>query len=431
MTTATRTAVETERVHDERIAGVVREMGRSQTVTFLEPVQEPLFCPIISVDDHLLEPPDLFEGRLPEKFADVAPRMVFDEVGLPWWHIDGTEIPNRMINGAAGRVIAEWGPCGSTFDEFRRGVWDPKMRVHDMDFVGVWASLCFPSEVWGFSGTRFSQVSDPEFGLACLRAYNDWVLDEWCAAAPERFIPCQLPWYGDVEVAAAEIRRNAERGFRSVSFSENPEGRGYPNVYDRWWDPFFRACAETGTVINLHVGTSGSTRFPCSSTTMAAAVALFPESGIESLVDWIFARVPLRFPDIKIALSEAGVSWVPMVLERLARADRQRGSAMNDWPADAPSPQEIALRNFWFTSIEDPSAFRALDIIGEDRVMVETDYPHYDSTWPDCQSMVASELAHLDPAVIRKVCFENAARLYRHPFPPAEMIAASQVGAAG
>jgi predicted TIM-barrel fold metal-dependent hydrolase len=413
---------------DRLVGQAVREAGRAPTVTFLEVEPEPIFCPLISVDDHVLEPPNLFRTRLPRKFADRAPRIELDDVGLPWWHIDGAVIPNLMLNGASGRAIAEWGLCGATYEEFRRGVWDPKHRLADMDLAGVWASLCFPSDVWGFAGTRFATFADTEFGLACLRAYNDWHIEEWCGTAPDRFIPCQLPWLLDPELAAGEIRRNAERGFRAVSFSENPEGRGLPNIYDHWWDPFFRACEETDTVVNLHVGTSGSTRLPCSSTTMAAAVALFPESAIEALVEWIFAGVPLRFPRLQIVLSEGGASWVPMALERLARADRQRGSAMNDWPLDAPSPQELALRNFSFTSIEDPSAFKALDIIGADRVMLETDYPHFDSTWPTSQRMVASELSHLDPTVVRQVCFENAADRYRHPQPPAELVAASYLG---
>jgi predicted TIM-barrel fold metal-dependent hydrolase len=273
-------------------------------------------------------------------------------------------------------------------------------------------------------------MGDPDLGQACLRVYNDWMLEEWCGAAPDRYIPCQLPWLADAEAAAQEIYRNADRGYRSVSFSENPEGLGFPSIYSKSWHPFFRACEETSTVVNLHVGSSGVRHMPSSDSTMATITALFPESGIETLLDWTFARIPLTFPDIQIVLSEAGVSWVPMALERMSRAHRQRGSKLNDWPADAPAPHELALRNFSFTSIEDPSAFRLLDLIGEDRVMVETDYPHFDSTWPNSQAMIRSELSGLDGRIIRKVCFENAARTYRHPPPPNEMIRSSAVGMA-
>ena len=391
-----------------------------------EPAAEQLFCPIISVDDHALEPPTMFEGRLPSRLQDQAPFVRTGANGLPMWVIDGAEWPITMANGAAGIEMSDWGFFCISFDEMRAGVRDPIARLHDMDLAGVWSSLCFGSTVWGFAGTKFSTMDDPEVGLASLKAYNDWVIEEWCAATLDRYIPCQLPWLRDPAAGAAEILRNAERGFRAVSFSENPEGLGFPNIYSRSWDPFFAACEETATVVNLHVGSSGSTRQPCTSSHSDVSVALFPLSGIEALVDWIYAGVPMRFPRLKVALSEAGVSWVPMALERLHRAKvHDVGDA---WPGGSLSPEEIVHRNFVFCSIEDPSSFRALDIIGEDNVMVETDYPHFDTTWPGCQAMIRSELDGFPPAIIRKMCFENAARTYRVGPPPDALIARSQVG---
>ena len=412
---------------DDFITAEVRRSGRSETVTFIdEPDPEPLFCPMISVDDHALEPPTLFEGRVPAKFEDRVPYIEVAENGLPWWVVDGKPLPIIFANGAAGRVAEEWGTFGVTYDECRRGVWDPVARLHDMDLTGVWSSLCFGSTVWGFAGTRFSKMDDPEVGLASLRAYNDWMIEEWCAAAPDRYIPCQLPWLRDAEIAAEEIRKNAERGFRAVSFSENPEGLGFPNIYDDSWDPFFRACEETQTVVNLHVGSSGTVHKPCSSSNVNVNVALFPLSGIEALIDWVYAEIPVKYPNLTIALSEAGVSWVPMALERLKRAARHAvGGA---WPGGDLTPVELVRRNFVFTSIEDPSAFQALDVVGEDNVMVETDYPHTDSTWPGSQAMIRGELEGLSDEVIRKVCYENAGRIYRTPMPPDDLIARSEVG---
>jgi predicted TIM-barrel fold metal-dependent hydrolase len=418
----------TQTADDFETAEVLRS-GRTPTVTFIpEPEAEPLFCPMISVDDHALEPPTLFENRVPAKFKDAAPFIETREHGLPWWVIEGVARPIIMANGAAGRVMSEWGTYGIAYDEVRPGVWDPKARLHDMDLTGVWASLCFGSTIWGFAGTKFSKMKDPELGLACLRAYNDWMIDEWCATAPDRYVPCQLPWLLDPPTAAEEIRRNAERGFRAVSFSENPEGLGFPNVYDPVWEPFFRACEETETVVNLHVGSSGSVRRPCSSSLVDVLVALFPVSGLEALIDWIYAGIPVKYPKIKIALSEAGVSWVPMALERLRRASRH--DVGGNWPKEAPDPDTLVHRNFFFTSIEDPSSYRSLDIIGENNVMVETDYPHYDSTWPDSQQMIRGELEGLPADLVRKICYGNAARLYRTPLPPAELIARSEVGSA-
>jgi predicted TIM-barrel fold metal-dependent hydrolase len=416
---------------DEYVVKKVREYGRSGPVTFIdEPAPEAVFCPIISVDDHLLEPGDLFERRLPAKLRDRAPRLGPGEEGAPWWQVEDTSVPILMVNGASGRTMTEWSLTASRpEDEFRRGVWDSKARLHDMDLGGVWASLCFPSTLFGFAGWRYAKMADQEVGLACVKAYNDWMLEEWCGVAPDRYIPCSVPWLSDAEEGAREIYRMAGLGVHAVSFSENPEGLGFPNIYDRVWDPFFRACEETGTVVNLHVGSSGTTHMPSTSSHEAVSTALFPVSGLEALMDWVYSGILLRFPNLTIALSEAGVSWVPMAVERLRRAYRQAAGVGKGWPQDGPTPMEIVERNFVFTSIEDPSGFQLLDLIGDHKVMVETDYPHYDSTWPQCQAMIRTELEGLSPAVVRKVCFENAARIYQHPLPPPELLAASEVGA--
>ena len=133
--------------------------------------------------------------------------------------------------------------------------------------------------------------------------------------------------------------------------------------------------------------------------------------------------------DCKVVLSEAGLSWVPMVAERLRRAHRHV-PASEVWSASDPDPVELLHRNFWFASLEDPAGFSMLDRIGVDHVMVETDIPHMDSTWPGCQGMLRSEMVGLAPDTIKKVAYENACALYRHPLPPAELIAAADFGLA-
>jgi predicted TIM-barrel fold metal-dependent hydrolase len=409
---------------DEFIAREVARQGRATTVTFIDPPEpEPLFCPIISVDDHAMEPPNLFQDRLPASLRDRGPRVETTDDGLPWWIVDDARLPIIMTNAAAGRPKSEWGTVGVAYEDMWPGVYDSRARLADLDAAGTWATLCFGSTLWGFAGGRFADMADPALGLASLQAYNDWMIDEWCAADPDRYIPCQLPWLRDPVQAAEEIRRNADRGFRAVSFSENPEGLGYPNVYDQVWEPFFRACEETGTVINLHVGSSGSVPQPCSSSHVEVNAALFPVSGIEAIVDWIYAGIPTKYPDLQIVMSEAGVSWVPMVLERLQRS--YRNQIAGPWPGGDLTPRELVQRNFFFTSIEDPSGFRQLDIIGEDNVMVESDYPHFDTTWPQVQSMIRYQLEHLPHDTVRKVCFENAARVYRWSNPPEEWVARS------
>ncbi len=382
---------------------------------------------IVSVDDHVVEPLDLFD-RAPGKLRDGLPTVWRDDDGIPYWVVDGQKLGITVPNGAAGRPMSEWNSAAQKLEDFRLGVHDARARLADMDTCGVWASLNFPSIPWGFTGWRFAKMENRAAGRVAFEVYNDWML-EWCSAAPERFIPCQIAWLADPQLAAADIRRNAERGFVAVSFSENPEGLGFPSLYSGHWDPFFAACEETGTVVNLHVGSSGMTQQPSSASPVDVTVALFPVNGMMALVDWIYSKIPVRFPGLKIAMSEAGVSWVPALIERLGRAYRQAETS-TCWTPQDPDPVEIVGRNFWFTSIEDPSGFRALDLIGEDRVMVETDYPHCDTTWPLCQDMIRRELHHLPAATIQRVCFRNAAALYRHAEPPSEWLARSVIGAA-
>lgn len=413
---------------ETRVLGNRALKGRSRSVTFnAEPEPESLFCPIISVDDHLLEPPDLFETRVPSRIRASAPRVEVAEDGVPWWIIGDSRFPLLTVEGAAGRDFREWSLSTAAYEDFRAGVRDPKARLHDMDISGVWASLCFPSTMWGFAGTRFSKMDDSEVGLACLRAYNDFVLEEWCAVSRERFIPCQLAYMRDPKIAAAEVYMNAERGFRSISFSENPEGIGFPSIYDTYWDPFLRACEETETVLNLHVGSSGQTTRPSTVSSDEVSSVLFPLNSFAALVDWIYARVPLRFPDIQISMSEGGISWVPMAYERLRRSHARDGSDDRQWPTGAPTPMELVGRNFYFTSIDDPSGFRLIDSIGADRIMLEVDYPHPDTTWPKSQELFRMELSGLDADTIRKVCYRNAAQIYRHPEPPPEWIERSEL----
>jgi hypothetical protein len=97
------------------------------------------------------------------------------------------------------------------------------------------------------------------------------------------------------------------------------------------------------------------------------------------------------------------------------------------WDRSDPSPVDLLRKNFWFASIEDPSLFQSPAGVDLNHVMVEVDYPHADTTWPDAQDMVRRELQHLDAATIKRICFENAAALYRHPLPQAELLARSEV----
>jgi predicted TIM-barrel fold metal-dependent hydrolase len=271
---------------------------------------------VISVDDHLIEPPDLFDGRLPAKLADRAPRIVETDDGTQAWEYDGARYPNVGLNAVVGRPRAQWSMEPARFDEMRPGCYDIDARIADMDLAGIWASLCFPSLIAGFCGTVFSQTSDPDLGLAVLRAWNDWHLDVWAGSHPDRIIPLQLPWLPDPQLAAEEVRRNAERGFKAVSFPELPSKAKVGSLHSGVWDPFLAACEETGTVVCLHTGSAQWAPIPSPDAPFEVFPTLFPANAMVSTADWLWSGVPLRFPDLAIALSEGGLGWVTMLAER-------------------------------------------------------------------------------------------------------------------
>src|SRR5712671_3321999 len=166
---------------------------------------------LVSVDDHVVEPPDLFEGRLSSKHADVAPKLVRKESGIDVWQFMGSELPNIGLNAVAGRPPEEYAMDPQSFDDMRTGCYDIHDRVQDMNANGLLGSLCFPSFPQ-FCGQLFARTKDKDVALAMVQAYNDWHIDEWCGTHQGRFIPCPLPAIWDPQVLANEVRRTAAKG---------------------------------------------------------------------------------------------------------------------------------------------------------------------------------------------------------------------------
>jgi len=379
---------------------------------------------LISVDDHLIEPPDMFEGRLPAKFADRAPVLI-DHQGVPAWKLEDKILPNFGLNAVAGRPPEEWNDEPRRWDEMRKGCWQIDARIADMDLNGVYASVCFPSRVAGFGGARFSEMHDKELGLACARAWNDWHLEEWARPYPDRIIPLQVPWLRDPEIAASEVRANAERGFKTVTFLDNPAALGLPPIWDHYWEPFLRACEETKTVISIHIGASGLSLSEFrvedldSARMGAIATATTLVVGINAAVTWIYGGVCTKFPGLKITLAESGAGWVPALLDRLEYMQGHAGAAFaKAWADKDVSPAETLLRNFWFCAFDDYAAIAQRSRIGPENILMEVDYPHGDGTWPDSQEHIARLLDGCTDAEKAAMTHLNAAALFRHPLPP-------------
>jgi predicted TIM-barrel fold metal-dependent hydrolase len=388
-------------------------------VSFLpEPDRRDRRFTVISADDHVVEPPDTFEGRVEQRFAERAPRVV-EKDGAQYWVFDGAEFPNVGFNAVVGRPVDEYSFEPARFDHMRRGAWDIHARIADMDINGIYASLNFPSFLPGFAGQRLQTTTkDPDLALAVVRAWNDWHLEAWAAPYPDRIIPCQIPYFLDPAVGAEEIRRNAERGFKAVSFTESPAQLGLPSLHTDYWDPIMAACAETGTVVNLHIGSSGTSPATSADAPSDVVGVLFFAYAMFAAVDWLYSKLPVRYPDLKICLSEGGIGWVAGLMDRLDHMLMYH-EMYGTWVDIDLTPAEVLRRNFYYCAVEDPSSFALRDRIGTDHILVEQDYPHCDSTWPNTQMVLAEELAGLPEADVRAITWENASRLYRHPVPEA------------
>jgi predicted TIM-barrel fold metal-dependent hydrolase len=373
---------------------------------------------IISVDDHLVEPPDMFEGRLPAALQQLAPKVVETEEGHEVWEFDGQIFMQVGLNAVVGRPRQDWKVEPTRFEEMRPGCYRIDDRVRDMDINGVWASLNFPSQITGFCGSVFSRCADPELGLAVTRAWNDWLFEEWYSPYPERIIPLGITFLADPEAGAAEIRRNADRGFVSVALPEQPHRIGYPSLHSGYWDPVVRACAETDTVISLHVGSAGMAPMADDSPMVQLGATLFGQMSLSACADWLWSRYPVKFPDVKIAMSEGGIGWVAMLIDRLENIVDRSGYGKH-FSKDGMRPAEVLRRNFWFCTIDDPSTLCTRETIGVDNICFETDYPHGDGTWPDSQDVFAEFYGDLPADEIAMISHENAAALFRHPLPAA------------
>jgi len=387
---------------------------------------------LISVDDHILEPPHLWVDRVAAKDRDRAPHMETVD-GMDCWVYDGKRYPSSGLSAVAGKSKEEFSPEPLPYSEMRRGCYDPTARLEDMDRAGILASLCFPT-ITRFCGQLFMEASDREFGFECLQHYNDWIVEDWCAAAPGRYIPLMLIPMWDPPLAAKEMERMAARGVTAFAFSENPAPIGLPTIHDvnRYWDPVMATANEIGMVASMHVGSSSQVPQIAPDSPFMANLAWGAVRTSGAMLSWLFSGLFQRFPNLKIALSEGEIGWMPYFLERAEQVlDKQRywvmrGQKFMDHAKsdlgvvdlDTLNIRELFREHVFGCFIEDHHGIASIDEIGEDNIMCETDYPHSDSTWPNCITAVKKVIGHLPAETQYKLLRANAERLYR--FTPAE-----------
>lgn len=367
---------------------------------------------LISIDDHVVEPPNMFDAHVPAKYKDQAPKNQKNEWGHDVWTFQGQAMGTVGLNAVVTWPKEEWGLDPTGFAEMRPGAYDIHERVRDMNRNGIFQSMCFPSFA-GFSGRYFQQAEDQDLALIMLSAYNDWHIDEWCAAYPGRFIPLAIVPVWNQKAMVAEVHRVAAKGCRAITMPELPHIQGLPSYHDlEYWGPLFEACSELGVVMCLHIGQG------------FAAINMAPGAPIDNMIilatqvstlaaqDLLWGGAFFKYPDLKVAWSEAGIGWIPFYLDRCDRHYTNQVWLGHDFKGKMPS--EIFREHSLACYVTDPTALKVRHEIGMDIIAWECDYPHSDSIWPDAPEFLINEFngASLTDAEMNKITWENTARFF-------------------
>ena len=378
---------------------------------------------LISVDDHVIEPPNVWVDRAARADRDRVPHVV-EEDGVSVWRYGDKRITVPSLFAQAGRDEADITPGLMSYSEMRPGYFNASARTEDMDTDGIIASLCFPT-IPRYCGQTFLEAKDRELALACVKAYNDWTIDEWAGGAPGRFIPLIITPLWDPSLAAVEVERCAGRGAKAVSFSENPAKLGLPSLHDRagYWDPLLAAINDTGLPICIHFGSSSMVPTTADDAPIFVSALLSPLNLTYAAADWLFSGKLERYPNLKICLSEGGIGWMPYIIERAEYVmDHMRwartyepydyGGTRHENLGPAESPSDLFRRHIYGCFIDDRFGVDNIDAIGADHVMMESDYPHGDGTFPHSLANAQRLLAGLDPAVRHQIMQGNARRVF-------------------
>lgn len=367
---------------------------------------------LVSVDDHICEPADMFDAHVPPRYRTFAPRVVDEPDGSQQWYYGAIRGRNLGLNAVAGKPPELFNVNPTRYEHMRPGCYDVHARVRDMSAGGQLAGLNFPN--WtGFSGQVLNQGPDREVNLVMIKAYNDWHLDEWCGAHPDRFIPCGILPLFDADAAATEVRRLAAKGCHAVTFSENPAGLGMPSIHSGAWDPLFAACCDVGTVLCCHVGSSSKSASTAPDAPAPVAMNLSSTMAIYTLGDLLWAEFWHRFPTLRFALTEGDIGWIPYFLQRAEHTlVRHNGWMHHDRPQGL-GPTELFRERILCCFIDDAVGLELLDHFSVDNVCWESDFPHSDSSWPRAPERLAPLLDGRPREVVDKLTHRNAMRHYR------------------
>lgn len=370
---------------------------------------------LVSVDDHVIEHPRVWLDRMPSKYQEAAPRIERMDDGNDWWIYEGEKAGNFALNAVAGKEYKDFGMDPRSYDDMLPGCYRIEDRIRDMDIEGVHAQLCFPN-FGGFAGSTLQKSKDMDLATECVRAYNDFILDEWCAYDPERQIPLLTLPYWDVEACNAEFDRTVPLGAKSFTFPELPDRIGLPSWHTDHWDSLLARANEANIPLSLHFGSGGAPTVSPegSSTNFLIAIAAFGTQSMLTTIELLYSPVFHKFPNLRMALSEGGIGWLPYVLERMETV-WQRHRWYND------VNREVGPRELWDRGhlggcfISDEAGIEARHTIGVDKIMFESDYPHSDSNWPHTRKLLTEALVDVPDDECRAMVEDNARKFYNFP----------------
>lgn len=370
---------------------------------------------LLSADDHLIEHSRVWQDRLPSRYLDIGPRIVEEPnpkgEGLPIevWHYEGRRYPELGLNSVAGKKPEDFGIEPVRYSDMIPGCYDPKARLVDMDLDGVHGALCFPTFPH-FAGSVFVEGVDKELAELCVRAYNDFVIDEWCATAPDRFIPLVILPLWDTAACIREIHRTAAKGAKAITFPESGVPMGFPSFHTDHWDGVFSAAEETGMPLCMHFASSGYEPVTAPDAPFAVMIALFGCNSMYATADLLFSPVFHRHPKLKIVFSEGGIGWIPYLLERIDRTWEKHRYYQNINQTVRPS--DLFRRHIYGCFIMDLHGIESRHKVGIDNITWECDYPHSDSFWPRSRELAVEAFANVPDDEVHKMVELNFRRIF-------------------
>ncbi len=370
---------------------------------------------MISVDDHIIEPPDMFERHAPAALRDKAPKVVIAK-GEQCWSFEDEVLPTRFgLNAVAGRRREEYGMEPTAYAQLRRGCYDIHARVGDMNANGTLGSLCFPTFT-KVAGEVWLEAKDKNLARIMIEAYNDWHYHDWCNTYPGRFIPLATVPAWDAQLCANEVRRVARMGFKAITFSQNPSALGLPSFHSGAWDPMWKACCDENIVVAIHFGAGGGMRFQSSDSPIDTGITTMALGMADCVTDLVYSPILRSFPTLKIALSEAGVGWLPFLMERADFVYEHHHQWTNQ-DFGGLKPSDLIRRHMLSCFIADQYGLANRHTLGVEMITWECDYPHSDSTWPESPEAMWPTFQTLPDDELDQITHLNAMKFFNYdPF---------------